>query len=387
MQHYLSRFLKVDRSLRLLWLALFCMMLGFGVYNTVIFNFMTETLHIRPGSLGIVEAVRESPGLLCFLVAALTMRIAEPMLGAIALLLMSAGMAAYVGVNSVLTLMICSFVWSIGFHTWAPLQSSIVLGLAGKAERGKRLGQTAAAGSIGAVTGMVSVMLLGNALKYSTWFIIGASGVFIAALVLMSLRRNIGSLEKPRFVWKGKYWVYYVLSMLEGGRKQVFMTFAIYALTREYHTSLKNVAVLMVINSIVNIFEGPFIGKMIDKVGAKKILTISYAGLVVVFTGYAMVQHAMVLYVLYCVDNLFYISADCMTIYLHKIAAPEDLMPTLSVGVTLNHVAAVVVPLVGGLLWARFGYPVAFIGGAILVTISLILTSVKLPAHKIVRAG
>jgi MFS family permease len=361
------------------------MMLGFGVYNTVIFNFMTETLHIRPESLGIVEAVRESPGLLCFLLAGLTMRIAEPMLGSIALLLMSAGMVAYVGVDNVTSLMICSFVWSVGLHTWMPLQSSIVLGLAGKTERGKRLGQTAAAGSIGAVTGMVVVMLLGNALTYSQWFIIGASGVFIAALVLMTLRRDISNVEKPRFVWKRNYWVYYVLSMLEGGRKQVFMTFAIYALTREYHTNLKHIAVLMVINSIVNIFEGPIIGKMIDKVGAKKILTVSYAGLVIVFAGYAMAQNVMVLYVLYCVDNLFYISGDCMTIYLHKIAAPEDLMPTLSVGVTLNHIAAVLVPLVGGVLWARFGYPAAFIGGAVMVAVSLVLTAVKLPAHKIVR--
>ena len=362
------------------------MMLGFGVYNTVIFNFMTETLKIRPESLGIVEAVRESPGLLCFVFAGLTMRIAEPMLGSIAVLLMSVGMAAYVGVDSVLTLMICSFVWSVGLHVWMPLQSSIVLGLADKSHRGRRLGQTAAAGSSGALLGMLVVMWLNNRLTYSTWFIIGAVGVFIASMILMRIRRDIGSPEKPRFVWKRKYWVYYVLSMLEGGRKQVFMTFAIYALTREYNTPLRTVAFLMVVNSIVNIFEGPMIGRMIDKVGAKKILTISYAGLILVFAGYAMVEHAAVLYVLYCVDNLFYISADCMTIYLHRIAAPEDLMPTLSVGVTLNHIAAVVVPLVGGWLWASFGYPAAFIGGAVMVTASLIITAAKLPTHKIVKA-
>ena len=87
------------------------------------------------------------------------------------------------------------------------------------------------------------------------------------------------------------------------------------------------------------------------------------------------IRHAHVLYVMYCLDNLCYLSTTCLTTYLQKIAAPEDLMPTLSMGVTMNHIAAVLVPLIGGYLWASLGYPVTFKGGAIVVFISFLLAS------------
>jgi MFS family permease len=43
-------------------------------------------------------------------------------------------------------------------------------------------------------------------------------------------------------------------------------------------------------------------------------------------------------------------------------------------GVTMNHVAAVAAPLVGGLVWMQFGYQVIFFSGAILAFISLIVS-------------
>ena len=81
------------------------------------------------------------------------------------------------------------------------------------------------------------------------------------------------------------------------------------------------------------------------------------------------------LYILYCLDNLFYLSTTCLTTYLHKIAEPEDVMPSLSLGVTLNHTAAVLVPLIGGFLWATYNYPITFRGGAVVVAISLALAA------------
>ncbi|MCX6344523.1 MAG: hypothetical protein NT018_05540 [Armatimonadetes bacterium] len=56
-------------------------------------------------------------------------------------------------------------------------------------------------------------------------------------------------------------------------------------------------------------------------------------------------------------------------------------MPTLSMGVSFNHTASVIVPLVGGLLWANFGYGAAFYGGAVLVGISALIAT-KVPVHK-----
>ncbi len=330
-----------------------------------------------------VESIRETPGFLCVLVAALCMRFAEPVVASLAFALMFIGNAAYAWITTVTGLMFWSFVWSVGIHTWMPLQSSMTMSLAKEGEKGKRLGQTACVGSLGAVCGMLTVLVFGHAMSYGSWFLYGSSAMAVAAVTMLFVRRDIGHPDKPRFVWKSRYRLYYALTFLEGCRKQVFFTFALYALTKVYHTQLRTIALLMVVNSIVNIFGAPRVGRLIDRIGERKILVTSYLALIFVFLGYAAIKNAHALYVLYCLDNLFYLSTTCLTTYLQKIAEPEDVMPSLSLGVTLNHTAAVLVPLVGGFLWASLGYPITFLGGAFVVAISLVLAT-RVPTCKAV---
>ena len=364
-----------SRDLKLVWIAVFSLGLGFGVYNATFFNFITEFIGIQPKQLGWLEATRELPGFLCFAVAALTMRVAEPLLGAVAFVLMAVGLASMSTVHTVPVLMLWSFVWSAGLHTWMPLQSSMTMHLAGEHEKGRRLGQTAGSWSLGAVTGMAAVFIVGLRLSYQTWFLMGGGFYAVAAYLMASVRRDIGHADKPRLVWKKRYRLYYALAFLEGCRKQVFFTFAVYALTKVYHTHLRVIALLMLVNGLVNMFGAPIVGRWIDRIGERRILLTSYAALILVFIGYAEIRHAHVLYVLYCLDNLFYLSTICLTTFLQKIADPEDLMPTLSMGVTMNHIAAVLVPLIGGYLWASLGYPITFRGGAMVVFLSLLLAS------------
>ena len=63
-----------------------------------------------------------------------------------------------------------------------------------------------------------------------------------------------------------------------------------------------------------------------------------------------------------------------LTTYLHKIAPEEDLKPSLAMGITMNHIAAVAAPLVGGFAWHYFGYQVIFFCGAFFALISLIVS-------------
>ena len=103
-------------------------------------------------------------------------------------------------------------------------------------------------------------------------------------------------------------------------------------------------------------------------------LSMSYIGLALVFFGYAVVQHRPTLYVLYCIDNLIFFGGIALTTYIHKIAPEEDLKPSLAMGVTMNHVAAVTAPLVGGFAWHYFGYQVIFFTGSILAVVSLVVS-------------
>ena len=56
--------------------------------------------------------------------------------------------------------------------------------------------------------------------------------------------------------------------------------------------------------------------------------------------------------------------------YVRRIAPPSEYTAVLSMAVAFNHVAAVTMPLAGGLLWKYFGYEYAFYAGAAAAAVS-----------------
>lgn len=98
-------------------------------------------------------------------------------------------------------------------------------------------------------------------------------------------------------------------------------------------------------------------------IGRNLMLSANYLGLALVFIGYATLKNINYLYVLYCIDNFLFVGGIALTTYLNKITTPKDLKPTFAMGVTMNHIAAVTSPLIGGLIWMKFGYQIIFISG------------------------
>lgn len=379
----LSAFMALSRrgskDLRLLAITIFCVSFGFGTYFATFNNFVVEVLHLQPMDLGKLEALRELPGFLMFLIAALTMRVSEPILACMALSLLALGLGAYYRVDSIHTLLLYSLVWSVGLHAWMPLSPSMTMNLADANNSGRRLGQMSAVGAVGTLCGMVLVFLLGKQIGLHRIFLVAGGIAAVGAVSVSMIRKNIGHAEKPRFVFKKRYKLYYALTFLEGCRKQVFITFAIFALVRNYGTPLKVVAALMIVNNLTNVLLAPKVGRLIDRIGERKVLAFCYAALVPVFIGYALIKQPPVLYVLYCLDNLFFLGSIGLNTYLHRIALPEDLMPSLAMGISVNHAAAVAVPLIGGHLWSTFGYQSTFFGGAVIVAISVVFALAMKP--------
>ncbi len=362
-----------SRDLRLLAFTVFCISFGWGAYFSTFNNFVVETLDLQANQLGVLESLREVPGFLMVFVAALTMRIAEPILGSIALSFIALGICGYSQVDSITTLIIFSLIWSVGIHAWMPLSPSMALSLAHEGKQGRRLGQMGSIGAFGTICGMAMVFVLAKVLPFQSIFIVAGLAVGVGAIAVSRISKDIGHEEKPRFVFKRKYSLYYILVFLEGCRKQVFITFAIFVLVRQFHASLRVIALLMIVNSVTNLLLASKVGRLIDRVGEKKVLAICYALLIPVFIGYATIKTPVILYCLYFADNLLFLGSIGLTTYLHKIADPADVMPSLTMGVSVNHAAAVTVPVVGGLLWARLGYPVTFYGGAAVVAISALV--------------
>lgn len=366
--------LHSSRNLKLLAFTVFCVMFGFGSFTAAYTNFVVEILNIRPEQMGIVESIRELPGFLIIIVMALTMRISEPVLASAGLFLLAAGIGAIHFVNDITLLIILSFSWGLGMHTWLTVYPSMTLSLAKEGAQGRRMGQMASIGSLGMICGMLLVFVLGKTIGFRNVFSVSGITAAVAACSALMISRDVGHHEKPRFVWKRKYSLYYVLTLLEGCRRQIFTTFAVFALVRKFETTVSGIALLMVVNSLVNTGFAHYIGKVIDRIGEKRVLVICYSLIIPVFIGYALIKQVHVLYLLYILDNILFLGSMSLTTYLQKISEPRDLMPSLAMGVSMNHAAAITVPVIGGFLWASVGYPVTFIGGAAIAALSVLMS-------------
>ena len=363
------------RDLVLLAATVFILNIGFeGIYMSIYNNFIVNDIGVEPRQLGVIESIRETPGFLSAFIAALTMHIPSPVLAGIVLLVMSAGIAAISQVHTVGALVFWAVFWSVGFHCWAPVRPAMVLALTKDEGKGKRLGQMWRVRDAAALLGMALIGIMGRQGILRDLFVVSGACVAVAALAVFLVSRQATQAEMPRLAAKRKYGFYYLLNFLQGCRRQIFTTFVIFTLVRVYGTSVKVVARLMMINRVVNLIFAPVIGRTVDRIGERKALSISYTALTAIFLGYALIHDRRFLYVLYCFDSFVFMFSIAQTTYLNKIAPPEDVRPALSMGITMNHVAAIIVPALGGFVWEALGrYEAVFLGGAAVALASLVI--------------
>ncbi len=363
-----------NRSFALLACAVFSVGMFFGVQLTLFNNFIVERFHIEAHDLGFVEALRELPGFLNAALIALLMGFASSLVGAFSLVIMGAGLMAYAFIDGVPGLVVFSLVWSLGFHCWAPLSQSMALAFSPEGAKGKWLGQLHSTGSAAWLAAIVLCLLLYPYLEYEGLFAAAGAVTIGGGLALLFIPRKTPVLGEPRFLLRRHYGLYYALNFLQGWRKQMFITFAIFTLVKVHRMPVETTMVLVFINQTLVTFTAPLMGRLIDRHGERRMLGISYGMLIFIWTGYAVITWRPALYVLYCVDNLVFFGGIALTTYLHKIAPPAELKPALSMGVTFNHMSAVAGPLIAGYAWMFFGYKVIFYGGAALAFISLLVS-------------
>jgi predicted MFS family arabinose efflux permease len=353
-------------------MSAFCVQAGMSAYSAVFNNFIVNDLHINAQQLGAIESFREIPGFLTVVLAAVTVRFRVSRLAAAALTVMGIGMASIAGAHSFWYLVLSGMVWSIGFHMYNPLNNGLVLAAAAPSRQGRALGWIGSVGSIGALVGMGLVFLMVPPLGLRYSFVPAGLMILAGGAALLFLRDREAE-QRVRLVFRRRYWIYYALTLLDGSRRQIFSTFAVFLLIKVYGLGVYPITALLVLNSIVSTIVTPYVGRLIDRHGERPMLALNYACLSVLFAGYALVHNLPVLGVLYCVDNALFAFGLGISSYLGRMAPRPDVTPTLAMGSTFNHVAAVGVPLVGGLLWNTAGYQVTFLAGAATCLLSVLI--------------
>jgi predicted MFS family arabinose efflux permease len=106
-----------------------------------------------------------------------------------------------------------------------------------------------------------------------------------------------------------------------------------------------------------------------------------FGSLAIVFSGYAYssllpVEIALpFLYLLFVLDNILFGFNIGLTTYFQKIAVTQDeITSNLSTEQAINHVAAIIVSLIGGIAWAALGSRATFLFGVVIVVLGFILT-------------
>lgn len=389
----------VGADWRRLTLATVCFGLGFGIYQATAPVYATSGLGLAREQLGLLEGLREIPGLLTALMMALAVGIALPRLGGGALAIAGAGFAATGLAGGFGPLVAASILWSVGLHVWLTVQPSLILSMTREGRHGLGLGVMNRAQAVAILAGLGIVTLLSGGRDPS-----GLLPGFAGTLLLAGTLTAVGGLAvarvacsgsdtgpRPTLILRRRYWRYYLLTLLDGGRRQVVQTFAVLILIKEYAVGVKTVALLLLINNLLTMAAAPVVGSWTDRWGERRVLTLYYTFVALVFAGYTQVPFiasytgqpdAWIFAGIYCLDNLLFTGSVGIQTYIRHTADRGDLSASLAMGLTWNHVAAVTVPIAAGHVWADFGYQTIFAGGVLLAMVS-IATSLALPR----RAG
>ncbi len=348
---------------------------GFAVYNGVFQNFLRDVLKAGPLQLGQLESLREIPGLLAALTAGTLVALAEARIAALGLLLTAIGIGISGLAPSYGALIGVTVFWSVGFHLYASVSPAITLALAKGKEGGRHLGRMSAVGSAATLAALSFAWLVSHfapKLNYNVYFCLAGATIFAGAALCSRLSTHTSGAPRARIVFRREYGLFYLLTFLEGCRRQIFSIFASFALILVYKVPLEAMLLLQFVNSIMIAATAPAIGKLVDRVGERGPLSFYSIALILVFLGYATFQSVGALYALFLIDNVLFTFGVGFTTYLHRIVRPGELTPCLSMGVTMNHIAAVTVPVGGAWLWQHYhNYQIPFWVGAAIAAVAL----------------
>ncbi|MCD4677518.1 MAG: MFS transporter [Desulfobacula sp.] len=365
---------KKEQMYSYLIILTICSAAGLQCWRTLFDNFSVNVVGLEGNHIGALQSVREIPGFLALLVTYVILIIKEHRLSALSIIILGAGIFTTGLLPSFSGLIFTTLIMSFGFHYYETTNQSLTLQYFDKLSSPLVFSEQRQYAAAANIAVGILIFIIAPFLSYKLIYVlfgclIGACGFW--AITKNPVKKDIIP-QKKQLVLKKKYWLFYFLTFMAGARRQIFMAFAVFLLVKKFEFSVQDITLLFLINNVINFFINPFIGKFIVKYGERKLLSIEYFFLVLIFIAYAFVDSKLVVGVLYVLDHIFFNFATGIKTYFQKIADPQDIASSAAVGFTINHIAAVVLPVIGGLLW-MIDYKIPFLAGAFFSLVSLCL--------------
>ncbi|MFA6964900.1 MFS transporter [Bosea sp. (in: a-proteobacteria)] len=364
--------------------------LGFASWTALLNNFAKEAAGFSGSDIGILQSVREIPGFLAFTAIILFWFMREQILAYLSLVTLGIGVAITGFYPTLGGLLLTTTVMSLGFHYYETAQQSLQLQLLPKAQAPRLLGRIAGASATAQLLAFGTIAVIWRVFQpgYIIVFVAAGSLVVVLSLIAwMAFPRFQGAVPQNKgFVLRRRYWLYYALTFMSGARRQIFMAFGGFLLVERFGYDVSATAMLLLATYGINTFMGPMLGNLVGRIGERATIQIENVSLILVFVGYALASHGhfagwgvFVAGALFIVDGVFFTLTLAQRTYFQKIADPADIAPTSAVAFTINHIAAVVLPVTFGLIWLRDPAIVFYIGSGV-ATVSLTLAFL-VPRH------
>lgn len=390
-----ARVNQMSRELKLFVAASLIMGIAYSIYDSTFNNFINERFLLSGLQRSLLELPRELPGFLVVFVSAGLWFLCSRRLGALALALSLVGALLIGFISSTYAVMaVCLFVYSMGMHLFIPLSASIGMELAREGQTGRRLGQLNGVRNFATVIGSFLVFLGFRFLgfRFQHTFILTAVGLGAAALLMFMMKPD--KVQKPRTFLKlhKEYRLYYILNVLSGSRKQIFVTFAPWVIVTIFKQPTQTLATLMTIGGVIGILFQPVLGRAIDHYGERLILQIEALALVVVCLGYGFSkflfpESTAFLFVcfFYLLDQMSLSVNMARSMYIKKIAMEDShVQAALSAGVTIDHVFSILIAVLGGLIWNAFGFQYVFLLGILIAALDFLTASfIRIPGQRL----
>lgn len=373
-----------------LFILTFGGVVAFQAWTTLYTNFAVNVVGLDGAQNGFVQGMREVPGLLGIGVIVLLWFVREQVLAVVATFTLGLGVIFTGFFPSYMGVVVCTMIMSFGFHYFETVNQSLTLQAYDTKVAPLVIGRLRGITAGGNIVAGLFILICAQWLTFTQMFAVSGVLALLAAGYALTRMPDMQHLPVQRkdMVLRSRYWLFYMLTFLAGGRRQFFVVFSLYLLVEHFSYTITSITVLFLLNNCINWFLNPFIGKAVNLWGERRLLTIEYCTVFVIFLGYAWTDSHIVAGVLYIVDQIVYNFSLAIRTFFQKIANPEDIAPSMAVNATMNHLSAVGVPIVGGMLWL-LDYRIPFYMGAVLAIVSLLLAQLvdsEIRKHRAARA-
>ena len=373
------------RAVRLFTLVIALTALANGLGSSIFSNYFNEVYHIDSIQRGFIEIPRESPGVLCMALVAALGSLGSLWMSVVAQLLLLTGLVV-MGLFSPSygMMLVFLFIHSLGMHLFMPLNDAISMDLAEKGKVGTAFGKFKGVNTFFSMAAALMVFLgfrfgvfhfgEGFILPFAIGAAATAAAVVLLARMAVSIPRQSGHVKSHKLLFRRAYMPYYMVTLAYGCQKRIKIVFAPWVIINLLGQGADTVALLTIVVHFVGTWFAPLIGRLLDRMGVRRMLWLEAGYIVLSFTAMGLLAGQLaggafssggwqtwLVFAAYILCVLFEQFNMVHSFMMRSMALdPGEVTQTLSVGLSVDHVMAIVASPIMGLIWEGWGVQYVF---------------------------